>query len=59
VVLYRYRVSIVVTVIVIMIAIVGTESAIYFVPTGTSKSGADAHSQVDEEKDHHESIVRR
>jgi hypothetical protein len=51
VVLYRYRVSIVV--------IVATESAIYFVSTGTSKSGADAHPQVGEEKDDHESMARR
>jgi hypothetical protein len=58
VLLYRYRVAIVVAVIVILILIVRVivviESAIYFVSTGTSKSGADAHRQVDEEKDDHE-----
>jgi hypothetical protein len=57
VVLYRYRDSIVVAVIVIVIVV--TESAIYFVSTGTSKSGADAHPQVDEEKDDHQKMARR
>jgi hypothetical protein len=42
----------------IIIAIVGTENAIYFVSTGTRKSGADAHPQVDEEKDDHEKLAR-
>jgi hypothetical protein len=44
---------------VIVIVIVGTESTIYFVSTGTNKSGADAHPQVDEDKDDHESMTRR
>jgi uncharacterized membrane protein YdfJ with MMPL/SSD domain len=59
--LYRYRVSIVavVIVIVIVIVIVVAESAIYFPSTSTSKNGADAHRQVDEEKDDHESMARR
>jgi hypothetical protein len=46
-------------VIVILIVIVVTENAIYFASTGTSKSGADAHPQVDEEKDDGESMARR
>jgi hypothetical protein len=54
---YRYRVSIVAVAIVIVIVV--TESAIYFVSTGTNKSGADAHPQVNEEKDDHESMARR
>jgi hypothetical protein len=45
--------------IVIVIVIVVTESAIFFVSIGTSKNGAAAHPQVDEEKDYHESMAHR
>jgi hypothetical protein len=38
---------------VMVIVIVVTESAIYLVSTGTSKSGADVHPQVDEGTDDH------